>query len=183
MAFCAFVAHHFLKEVWERRGRTWPECLEMWIYLFFSSPVSLETLLSTQKCVSGVCLKSWSTVQSAKAACCFEMSAAVVFLPRFGFSLVMKTLIPRAGVWSMSLLPRPTLISFFCFFFPPTPFLLKFLIPLFHVTAGVILGLAMWECPAYGQKQNHGVLAKPQPRCWHLNLSTTRAADTGVCST
>lgn len=102
MAFHAFAVHRFLKEVWERRHRTWPECLEMEIYFLIPSPVSLVTLLSTQKCVSGVCLTSWSTVQSVKAACGFEMSAAVVFLPRLRFSLVMKTLIPRAGVWSLS---------------------------------------------------------------------------------
>lgn len=44
--------------------------------------------------------------------------------------------------------------------FPPTPFLLEFPFPLFHVTAGVILGLAMQECPACAQRQDCSVLAK-----------------------
>lgn len=85
----------------------------------------------------------------------------MVFPLHFSLGQVMRALMPHGGVWSTSLLPSPTLISLsFCFFFPPTPFLLKFPFPLFHITGGVILGLAMQECLACARRQGCGVLVK-----------------------
>jgi len=151
------------------------ECLkaEIWV---FSSPVSLVTLLSSEM-LSGVCLKSQNTVQSVAAARSFEMTEAIIFLPHFGFHLVMKTLVPSGDVRRASLLPGTALICLsFCVCFPPTSFSLKFPFPPFHVTAGVSL------CPALLGGKATVSQQKPAPRCRHPNVTTAWAAATGVCS-
>lgn len=108
MAFRAFVVHCFPKEVWERR-----DCgLDVWKcnLFFFSSLVSLVTLLNSEMHFQCVCLKSWSTVQSVRAARCSEMSGAIIVPLHFRFSWEMKAPIPRGGVWDTSLLPSTKLI-------------------------------------------------------------------------
>lgn len=166
----------------KRCGKAETECgLSGWkwgffFFFFFSSAINNSSQLRNE---FQVCLWNHGTLQSVKAACHFCNEWSNNISTTFQVQPGDETLIPWGGVWSTSLLPSTVLICLSCFCFPHAPFLLKFPFSLFHVTAGLILGVAMWECPVCARRWVCGVSAEaittllaPKPAtCCRLSTS------------
>lgn len=115
-------------------------------------------LFSTQNHVSGVCLKSRNVMQSVKTTDSSGTSGAIIFPPRFRFTLGLKTLIPIGVAWSMPLLLSTTLL--FLPYHPSRPFLTEIAISLLSHHCRAVLGLARQDCPVCAQTWDCSVLAK-----------------------